>query len=310
MAEFNFDEPSVGSASEIQDTLPVSMTDLQPGGTNFSITTNRGLSQDELQDPNRIQVTIADQNAPLVILFGPPSCGKTMTLIRMTRYLKELGYKVAPIKSFRPAHDENYKRMCDNFDNMVNRSDAARSTDSISFMLVEVIKNGRRLCQILEAPGEYYFNPTNPKAKFPNYVNTIINGSNRKIWCIMLEPDWENETDRRNYVSRVHELKKRMRSADKTVFIFNKIDLTNFVIGPGNTHMGQARKEAHNLYPGMFAPFRNENPITRFFYEWRCDLVAFQTGDYTESGSGLTYQEGPHEYPRNLWHTLLKRING
>ena len=149
---------------------------------NISQPTENSFNNEELNDPNRINVTIADKDAPLVILFGPPSCGKTMTLVRLTRYLKQCGYKISPIKSFRPSHDENYKQICDNYDTMVNQNDAAQSTNRINFMLVEILSsNSKRLCQILEAPGEYYFNPQQPNAPFPNYVNTIINCSNRKI---------------------------------------------------------------------------------------------------------------------------------
>ena len=43
----------------------------------------QGLSVEELRDPNKISVTIADKDAPIVVLFGPPACGKTMTLVRL-----------------------------------------------------------------------------------------------------------------------------------------------------------------------------------------------------------------------------------
>lgn len=276
----------------------------------------RSLSEKELNDPDQINVTIADKNAPLVILFGPPKCGKTMLLVRLTRFLKARGYTISPIKTFRPSYDEKYKYICEHYDVMINQTDAAKSTDIMNFMLVEILKDGRRLCQILEAPGEHYFDPTLLEAnkdqfsKFPNYVNTIANSDNRKIWCVMLEPDWKDLEVRNNYVTRIHSLKQRMRPKDRTIFVFNKIDLTNFVISPGRINIRQARRDVENLYPGIFAPFRNMHPITRFFSEWRCDFVPFQTGDFTKSSTTLTYQEGPREYPAKLWSIILKRING
>ena len=315
MAEFNLEDNNLQVNLEPANDLGL---DLDLGG-NQSTTSladeeskdkKRGLNSSELNDPNKINITIADKKTPIVILFGPPSCGKTMTLVRLTRFLKQEGYKINPIKTFRPSYDDNYKYICENYDAMINQTDAAHSTDRINFMLVEVIKDGKRLCQILEAPGEYYFNPQKPNEKYPNYVNTIINGDNREIWCVMVEPDWENESDRNNYVTRIANLKRKMRPTDKTIFVFNKIDLTNFVVSRGNVNISQARKEVANLYPGMFAPFKNVNPITKFFSEWNCDFVPFQTGDYTESETSLTYQEGPREYPAKLWATIRKRING
>ena len=272
--------------------------------------TTKGLTASELNDPNQIKVVIADTSAPLIILFGPPACGKTMTLIRLTRYLKSLGYVVSPIRSFRPSYDDNYKEICNTFDTLINSDDAATSTSRISFMLVEVIKDGRRICQILEAPGEYYFNPEKPQAPFPTYVNTIINSSNRKVWAMMVEPDWENDSDRRNYAGRIAKLKQSMRPKDDVVFVFNKIDLTNFVRSVGNINISEAIRNVEYLYPSIFTPFKNENPITKLWKSYNCEFVPFQTGTYTDSQRGVQYQEGPVEYCVKLWNVLMSKIRG
>lgn len=269
-----------------------------------------GLNAREMNDPNSIRVTISDDKSPLVILFGPPACGKTMTLVRLTRFLQAEGYIVSPIRTFRPTQDTNYANICDQFNDTMNSDNAASSTDRISFMLVEVIKNGRRICQILEAPGEYYFNPKKPNAPFPNYVNTIIASSNRKVWTIMVEPDWMDRTDRANYVSRINHLKQSMRAKDCAVFVFNKIDKTNFVRSVGNINKNAAITEVGNLYPNIFVPFMNQNPVSKLWRKYNCDFVPFQTGTYTDAVNGLTYQEGPREYCVNLWNCIMKKIRG
>ena len=88
------DVPIVTEQPEV--TIPVTDTPIQPeSGVH-------GLSAIEMNDPNSIRVTVSDPNAPLVILFGPPACGKTMTLVRMTRFLQAEGYIVSPIRHFRP----------------------------------------------------------------------------------------------------------------------------------------------------------------------------------------------------------------
>ena len=276
--------------------------------------TSSGMTMEEVSDPNKITVTIADDETPIVVLFGPKSCGKTMTLVRLTRYLKANGYTVEPVKSFRPAHDRNYKNMCDNYNTMVNSEDAAESTSKINFMLVKVLNGAKPLCQILEGPGEYYFDSKSPNANFPKFVNAIINSCNRKIWAVIVEPDTAsvlNHADRKNYADKVSRLKVKMKPRDKVIFLFNKIDETHFVVSPGNINSTQAVKHIAQTYQGIFSHFRNQNPITRLWRKYLCDFVAFQTGDFSTADDGtLTYQEGDDSYPRNLWNVILKRIRG
>ena len=314
MADLNF-----GASEEVQTPEALNLgtdttSQLVETPSNSSVNTN-GLSEEELNDANKIKVTIADYKTPLIILFGAPSCGKTMTLVRLTRYLQSKGYTVQPETSFRPSYDTNYKTMCDNFDLMINSEDAAQSTSKISFMLVQVMQKGRPLCQILEGPGEYYFNPGDPKAAFPRYVNAIINSNNRKIWAIMLEPDSTNNRmdveERKNYVNKIHKLKSKIRPQDKIMFVFNKIDETPFVIGPGKINYKETMERAKFLYPNIFVPFANENPITKWFAPNNFDFVAFQTGDFSEAADGtLTFEEGREVYPRKLWEIIQKRIRG
>lgn len=315
MVNINFDnnEELTTSTSSQQNTIPTQEPQRADYSFNSSSSTEShlGLSEIEINDANKINVTIADTEAPLLMLFGPPSCGKTMTLIRLTRYLQKKGYTVAPIPSFRPSYDKNYRELCENFNAMINSSDAAKATSNVSFMLVEVLKEGRRICQILEAPGEYYFNPEQPTADFPAYFNKIINMTSRKIWLFFLEPTWREEVDRRNYVKRIEMVKGRSRAHDRAVFVLNKIDKTNYVIAPGRVHRQQALQQVSYLYPNLFVPFRNTNPITSFFREYNFDFATMHTGDYVEAADGtLTYQEGPEEYVADFWKIIQRHIRG
>lgn len=270
-----------------------------------------GLSETELNDPNSIKVTISDPNTPIVVLYGPPSCGKTMTLVRLTRYLVSNGYTVVPEKTFRPSFDNNYKNLCANFDMMINSNSAATSTNQISFMLVKVMKMGKPICQILEAPGEYYFQPTEPNRPYPAYVHEILNSPNRKVWSIMVEPDWSDSTPRANYVTRISRLKTMMTAKDKVIFVYNKIDLTPFVYGVGQVNVDQAIRHIQNLYPGIFNQFANQNPLTKFFKPYLCDFVPFMTGTYSQTMTGgFTYTECHSIYPQRLWEAMQKMING
>lgn len=316
MANINFDNPQQEAQEPIETEVQVDDTILVSDVIQNIPVDGNGMSLEELNDANKIRVTIANTDTPLVVLFGPPACGKTMTLVRLTRYLQSKGYAVQPITSFRPAYDKNYRDMCDNFDSMINSDDAAQSTAKINFMLVEVRNNqGRSLCQILEGPGEYYFNPATPNANFPNYVNAIISSANRKIWAIMVEPDSTNtrmSTEaRKDYVTKIHKLKTRLSLRDKIMFIFNKIDETPYVISPGNIRYGLALQQTSFLYPNIFVPFRNVNPITKWWKPNNFDFVAFQTGDFSVAADGTkTFQMGHDVYPMKLWKFIQKRIRG
>ena len=174
---------------------------------------------------------------------------------------------------------------------------------------------GKPLCQILEGPGEYYFKPEDPNAKFPKYVHAIIASNNRKIWAIMVEPDNTNKRmgveERKNYVNKIHRLKSKISPQDKVMFIFNKIDETPFVIGPGNIKYGLALQHTEYLYPNIFVPFKNVNPITKLWNPNNFDFVAFQTGEFSEAADGtLTFEQGHDIYPQKLWEFIQKRIRG
>lgn len=308
------------------NTNPIDTTEINDGGNDIQVedinagtnngnnvvpNTPAGLTLEELNDPNNIRVAISDPKTPIVVLYGPPSCGKTMTLVRMTRYLQSQGYSVVPDKTFRPTYDSNYRQLCENFDQMINSNQAATSTTNISFMLVKVLKNGKPVCQILEAPGEYYFSPDDPNRQYPAYVYSILQSVNRKVWAVMVEPDWNDSIPRANYVSRIRSLKTMMSSRDKVIFVYNKIDLTPFVYGVGQVNTGEAIRNIQNLYPNIFVPFENKNPLTKFFTKYNCEFVPFMTGSYAQTMTGgFTYIEGHYIYAQKLWQAMLKLING
>ena len=312
MAEVNF----TSQAIDVDKLESINEENNNNSEISDSKALKNSLSSEELKDPNKIKVTIVDSTTPLIVLFGPPSCGKTMTLIRLVRFLRgQTGFTIEPVDTFRPSYDENYKEMCDDFDNMINSEDAARSTSQINFMLVRVLYQGKVICQMLEGPGEHYFEPKDPTKKFPKYVNAIISSKNRKIWAIMLEPNKTNKRmdvqDRKNYVDKITQLKKEIKPKDKVFFIFNKIDETPFIVSPGKVKIPEVMKETNDLYPNIFAPFKNINPIIKIWKPYNFDFVPFQTGYFSSASDGvLTFQEGDDIYPMKLWNVLQKLIRG
>lgn len=296
--ELQIDRPSVVPADEVRTAAVSTENQVQ--------SQIQGLSVEETNDPNSIAVNIADQSTPIVVLFGPPACGKTMTLVRLTRYLNHKNYTVSPIPSFRPAHDSHYQYLCDNFDNVIDSNDAAASTSNISFLLVEVRNSrGTRVCQILEAPGEYYYNPGNDR-EFPPYVAKVIRCPNRKIWCFMVEPEWSQRDYARGYVKKIKSVKNNTKPTDRFVFIYNKVDKSNVVNGLGDINMSQAMKDVGDNYPDIFTSFIKKGIFgnTKNFR-----FVPFCTGSYSlKNSGGQLFVESDEYYPRKLWEAIDRSI--
>ena len=85
MAQINIGEeqnPTISNEQEVQiqeseqNTL-VNISDPEPKPSEEQLLPPsdkiEGLTSEELNDPNKISVTIADKDAPIVVLFGPPA---------------------------------------------------------------------------------------------------------------------------------------------------------------------------------------------------------------------------------------------
>lgn len=276
------------------------------------VNTNTGIIS-----PNDVSAHIANKTDPIAILFGPSGCGKTMLLLRLARYLNNLGYEVNPRRDFRPVYDTNYTELCDKWEEYKESDLAAIPTSYTNFMLLSVSKrgahNGRSVCQILEAPGELYFSKKESvNAPFPHYLESIKSSKNRKIWCIMLEPDWESPAVREKYVRRIGLLKRYITPKDTVILIYNKVDLTDLVFMGSQVGIGAlVRRVNMEEYPGLLDYFKNEHPITRFWRKYDCNMIAFSTGSYSpNSTGGLLFTPGMDDFPKKLWSEFCKKIRG
>ena len=278
----------------------------------------RTYSDAELKNPQTITVDIQDKKTPILILFGPPAVGKTMTLIRLAQYLDDHGYTIKSNRSFRPSFDENYKDMCEKFNDLLYDRYAAEKTDGLNFMLLYVYHNGRPILQILEAPGEHYYNPNDknePRGQFLPYIQNIINSKNRKIWIYLTEPDWKDREDRTRYSKKISTMKKFISNNDKSIILFNKVDFKDEFFGThGNLNIEQVEKYIQDAYPNLIESFINTNPITSWWKKYEYTLVPFQTGTYEEvmldNNLVKSYTKSHDKYPALLWDCIRKIIKG
>jgi len=291
-----------------------SISKQQPEFTNA-----RTYSDEEVNNPAVIDVNISDKQTPIVVLFGPPQSGKTMTMVRLAEYLThpDRGYTVSPDRSFRMSYDETYRINCDNFNGMLNNIWAAEKSKGLEFMQLIVAKDGRPIVQILEAPGEHYYDPVDknePKNSFLPYITKVIQSPNRKIWVYLTEPNWKNPTDRTNYAKKVKLMKRSISRRDRSIILFNKVDATNLFHATGEVNKKQAEKFVDSQYSGLFSCFKNENPISSLWRQYNCTFIPFVTGSYNkvlvEGKNTQRYVPGPDSYPKSLWENILKIVKG
>lgn len=297
-------------------TIDIDINDIDVQETNDS---NNGTLEAENSNAASVDVeideddiAIADKNAPVIMLFGPRSSGKSMTLVRLSRYLRSNGYTIVIDDCFKS--DAKYKDKCKEFQNYLSTKEALPGNAYTDFLLVKIVKHGRTICQILEAPGEHYFDPKNIAASnFPPYMTRIIRRlPNRKIWAFITESKWDVKHSMKSaYVDRIRNCKNMlMKGTDRTIILYNKIDQREELYEEGKIHVGPAEKAMREEYDGLAGVFRNTNPITSLWRPYNYKFVPFCTGFYFKEGNRLKYEESENIYPRLLWEALNKCIRG
>lgn len=270
--------------------------------------TRETYTDEELRDVNNIMVEVRDTTTPIVVFFGSPASGKTLALLRMIRYLeKQSGqsYKVVADPVFRPQTDRHYAKMCNGLKTMAYSNYTPGGNDVISFMLVKILnKVGQPICQILEAPGEHYFDGS-VNAQFPTYINRICSSPNRKIWVFFVEQDWGIDQNERDlYASAINRV--RIGDQDKVIFLFNKADKyypQQFINNRPN--VDTFFKNIKNQYSGIFDSFENHG-MTRFLYgQYNFEQICFSSGTFNmTAGNKEVWNLGDPQYCKALWDAL------
>lgn len=299
-----------------EDEIDLNLGDINPGGSDNPSDepeTNTYYNNSSSVDDDDINIT--NSSAPIIMLFGPPTSGKSMTLIRLARYLRSIGYEVEPDERFK--FDEAYKKRCQEFKRNLSTTEPVRGTALNGFLLVKVTKHAKTLCQILEAPGEHYFNPLKPEEisadDFRPYMTDIIRSRpNRKIWVFITEANWEvHKTTIDAYISRIKECKKHLiKENDRVIILFNKVDLISSLFQDGSLNTQAAETAMQDQYNELPTIFPNNNPVTSHWKPYTYKFVPFCTGYYPKSNSKTKYRQSEDSYPELLWKSLMKCIKG
>lgn len=266
-------------------------------------------TEEELRDVNAISVTVPDRNTPIVVFFGSPASGKTLALMRMIRFLESHDHQVIPEEVFRPKTDRHYARMCSELKNMVYNTYTPGGTDIISFMLVKVLNPvGKPVCQILEAPGEHYFDGS-PNLDFPTYINAIRTSPNRKVWVFFVEQGWgEDQGERNLYAQKICSMQGLVSPNDKVVFLFNKADRQRSKGQYDKT--GKPKKELFfnqikREYPGIFTRYQNSGIMRLLYGEYNFKAICFSSGIFNKTNDGREVWTLESDwYCSELWNAI------
>lgn len=269
---------------------------------------------------NSISVYVTDTKTPILLLFGATFMGKTMTLIRLAKYLRQKGYQLEVDTNFCHTAWE-YEENANNFNDMLSTNTAVPGTDHNDFLFVKVAdKTGTAVCQILEGAGEDYFKkmkiPGQDRSKlpFPAYMSQIFTQSTKKIWIFLTVPNWEEDNiSKSEYVQRIQYCKNQhFSNHDKAVILYNKVDTTGLQYGQAKVNIKEAMRVCNNEYPGLFEIFRNTSALAFLQDKYNCKFVPFSTGRYGEKVGGEPQQYTPSndKYPEMLWEVIKKCIKG
>ena len=173
----------------------------------------------------------------VVVFFGPRGVGKTVALIRLSMYLQSLSKHSVNINSdFRD--DEYYKEVVIPSFKM-NREAmraglAPKRTSKNDFILIDINKNRSTYAQLLEAPGEHYYN-LDTNIQDYSYLNDIYADTNvkRRLTIFFFEPQMRQKlvnmpNGEQAYQKYIDEIKYILqeyltnKKKDKVMFIYNK----------------------------------------------------------------------------------------
>ncbi len=269
-------------------------------------TADRSQSISTSYDVTHISVNTSQD--PLVIFFGPRNIGKTVALLRLCNYLSK--YTISVDSRFRSDREE-YQKTIDAFDSLRdNTKFAPAATGLVNFLMLNVNYNGVRVCQVLEAPGEHFFDLQRSKTReFQPYLNSIFANERRKvfIFCFSLGM-FEADSEMERYNHHIAEVIKNKMSPkrDSIIFLCTKVNKPGGYIRDGKPIDSSFRKELYSQ-PGF-------NLITETIkksHYRKVPLVLFSSGDFTEDASGQkVFVMSPDFYPENLWARINESLSG
>lgn len=287
------------------------------GSSDANVESIGGNTSNYDRQPTReedISVHVTNKTAPIVLFFGAPSSGKTMTLVRLAKYLRSKNYQLTVDSNFCRSAWE-YEENMNNFHEMLGTQYALKGTNRNDFLFIQIKDpKGNVVCQLLEGAGENYF-PTQGRNRaslaFPRYMTEVFSTPNKKVWTFIAEPNWSiNHSDKEEYVRRIQHCKSQFSGQkDKFIVLYNKVDVSGAMISKDSINVKAAMKGCSDEYPGIFTTFEKDGFFGKSI---KCEFVPFCTGYFGDlnSSNRINYTPSADSHPARLWDAILKSIKG
>ena len=168
-----------------------------------------------------------------------------------------------------------------------------------------VFFNGETKVQFVDFPGEFLYNTNHPKT--PSALNEIIESPNKKIWLFMLELDgFGGQIERDNYSERIMEVAAHISQKDKIIIVVNKMDMCSMDLKSKDSIV----QALYLQYPAVLNCFKNQNPVTKLWRPFNCDIVSFSAGDFCRTCDNKEiFQPGLDIFPKQLWKAICKGLS-
>lgn len=256
---------------------------------------------------------IPDPKLPIFIPYGYRSIGKTMIIMRLTRFLYQEGYTVRPNLVFKSVSDQRYHNLCQRYMEQVFNTYALTATGINDTLLLDVInQKGEPVCGIIDQAGEHQYDMDSPYMGISQEMREIIKLPNPKIWGFVIEYNSLLDIhERQGYAQNIWNIANNaLASENKVLFIYNKVDLTPFMKSEdGTASLRELFDSADSSFPGIFKPFEETNLIKRILKgRYKFKMIPFQTGVFNQREGDVIFSYGRDEYPKHLWEKILESI--
>lgn len=302
MEEYKFETEETNKQSETEIGAN-KLDDVKPDENRFGSSS----SKEGGKNPQ-----IPRDEAPFVVLCGPPASGKSMVLKCLASYLYGSNYSISANTTLLP--DEKYQDDCSRFNRIIADADT-KMPNTVDYLMADILDNlGNVKAHFLEAPGEDFFSldrwQEEPNRAFKGYMDKVaqvtINQPRKVIYIILMDLDSDislrnNENLRKKYEQKMVKLYNKyvLNHPSRVILLYNKVDLPQggkWGNSEGCFNPKAVLADARRNYPLLF--------FTKKFLFWNIEnytFLPFCTGSYEDG-----YTAAGPAYPSALWEEILK----